>query len=137
MELIKQPNGKYCCLDYFGRLREDCINYTEQDIINLYIENAKRDMEKAKHFGEIISRIVSGNTLKAERVVTDKVLESMGFDKPYKELAKFIHQTPTNQQYVACDFATYGKCPNCGGSVQDGMGHTDEKCGKCGQLLKW
>lgn len=135
MEWIKQPNGKYCCLDYYGRI--NYANYTKQDIVNLYIENAKKDIENSKHFGEIIKRIADGNSIKVEKVVDDKVLKSMGFDKPYKELVKFIPSEPINQIYVSCDFATYGNCPNCGGSVRDGMGHTDEKCGKCGQLLKW
>ena len=135
MEWIKQPNGKYCCIDYYGR--ENYVNYTEKDIINLYVENAKRDIENAKHFGEIIKRIADGNSLKVERVIDDKTLKSMGFDKPYKELVKFIPLKPTNQQYTSCDFTTYGKCPNCGGSVQDGMGGKDEKCRSCGQLLKW
>ena len=135
MGLIKQPNGRYCSLDHYGR--ENFVNYTEQDVINLYIENAKKDMEKAEHFGKVIEYIASGKILKAERVITDKVLESMGFDKPYKELVKFIPCKPLNTQYVSCDFATYGKCPNCGGSVRDGMGGKDEKCKSCGQLLKW
>lgn len=135
MVLIKQPNGKYCSLDHYGR--EYFVNYTEQDVINLYIENAKRDIEKAEHFGKVIEYMTSGKMLKAERIINDKVLESMGFDKPYKELAKFIHLRPTNQNYASCDFTTYGKCPTCGGSVRDGMGGTDEKCRSCGQLLKW
>jgi hypothetical protein len=135
MEWIKQPNGKYCCVDYYGR--KNYANYTEQEIIDLYILNAKRDMEDAKHFGEIIKRIADGNSLRVERVIDDKTLKSMGFDKPYKELMKLIPLKPTNQEYVSCDFAAHGKCPNCGGGVQDGMGHTDEKCRSCGQLLKW
>lgn len=135
MGLIKQPNGKYCNLDSYGRA--NFVNYTEQDVINLYIENAKRDMKKAGHFGEVINCMTSGKMLKAERVIDDKVLESMGFDKPYKELVKFVPLRPTNQGYAACDFTTYGKCPNCGCGVQDGMGGTDEKCRVCGQLLKW
>lgn len=135
MEWIKQPNGKYCCIDHYGR--KDYIDYTEQDIINLYVEKAKRDIENAKHFGEIIKRIANGNYLKAEKVIDDKILKSMGFDKPYKELVKFIPLKPTNQQYASCDFTTYGKCPNCGGSVQDGMGYKEEKCRSCGQLLEW
>lgn len=135
MEWIKQPNGKYCCLDNYGR--KNYANYTEQEIIDLYISDAKRDMKDAKHFGEIIKRIANGNSLRAERVVDDKTLKSMGFDKPYKELVKFVPLKPLNPSYTSCDFGTYGKCPNCGGSVQNGMSGTDEKCKNCGQLLKW
>lgn len=135
MEWIKQPNGKYCCLDYYGRV--NYANYTEQDIINLYVTNAKKDMGEAKHFGEIIKRAADGNSLRVGRVIDDKILKTMGFDKPYKELVKFVPLKPTNQQYAACDFTTYGKCPNCGSSVQDGMGHKDDKCNSCGQLLQW
>lgn len=135
MELIKQPNGKYCSLDPNGRAHY--VNYTEQDVINLYIENAKKDMENAEHFGEIIKCIRRGKMFNVKDVITNKTLESMGFDKPYRDLVKFIPSEPTNQTYASCDFATYGKCPNCGGSVRDGMGGRDEKCRSCGQLLKW
>lgn len=132
--LIKQPNEKYCIVDYAGEVRR--YNLTEQDIINMYIEDAKACIGAAEHYGKIIKETVNvynGQTYD----IDDDVLKEMGFDKPYKELVKFIPRKPINTQYAPCDFATYGKCPNCGGSVQDGMGHRDEKCSKCCQLLKW
>ena len=133
--LIKQPNGNFCSMDSYGRL--EFKNYSEQDVINLYIKNAKKDMANSQHFGKIIEHIEYGTHLNAERVATDKELKSMGFEKSYKELVKYIPCKPLNTQYVSCDFATHGKCPNCGERVQNGIGHTDEKCSKCGQLLKW
>lgn len=134
MELIKQPNGKYCSLDWMGVVKFD--NYTEQDVIDMYIEQARKDIDNAKHFGEIIVRNEYGDS-KGMKMISDAQLEAMGFDKPYKELVKFVPRKPINQQYASCDFATYGKCPNCGCGVRDGMGGTDEKCRVCGQLLKW
>ncbi len=64
-------------------------------------------------------------------------LQAMGFDKPYKELIIYIPRKPVNTQYAGRDFTTYGRCPNCGNGVQDGMCGTDEKCARCRQLLKW
>ena len=64
------------------------------------------------------------------------MLKEMGFDKPYNELVKFVPRRPQDTMYASCDFTTYGKCPNCGEKVQNGMRHRDEKC-KCGQLLDW
>lgn len=124
--LIKQPNEKYCIVSYSG----DVVRYNlaEQDIINMYIEYAKACIGAAQHYGKLIEKTDE---------VNDSVLKEMGFDKTYNELVKFVPRKPTNQQYASCDFATYGKCPNCGGSVRDGMGGTDDKCGHCGQLLKW
>lgn len=133
--LIKQPNGKYCSADYRGEV--EFFNYTEQDIIDMYIEKAKEDIRKAEHFGVLIEKIENGDRCRVQRNIFDKELKSMGFDKPYNELVKFVPRRPINQTYVSCDFATYGKCPNCGGSVQDGMGSKDEKCRSCEQLLKW
>ena len=133
--LIKQPNGKYCSADYRGEVK--FLNYTEQDIINMYIETAKEDIKNAEHYGKLIEKIEYGECCRVRRNISDKDLKSMGFDKSYNELVKFVPRRPTSQFYASCDFATYGKCPNCGGSVRDGMGHKDEKCGKCGQLLKW
>lgn len=134
MDLIKQPNEKYCCLDWMGAVVFD--NYTEQDVINMYIENAKKDIGKAKHYGEIIVQN-ERNDCKGMKRINDDQLKSMGFDKSYNELVKFVPRKPVNTHYASCDFATYGKCPTCGGSVRDGMGGKDEKCQSCGQLLKW
>ena len=124
--LIKQPNEKYCIINYCG----DVFRYdlTEQDIIDMYIEDAKACIGAAEHYGELITQLND---------VNDSMLKEMGFDKPYNELVKFVPRKPTNQHYASCDFATYGNCPNCGKGVQDGMGGTDNKCRSCGQLLKW
>ena len=135
MDLIKQPNGKYCSADYHGRVK--FFNYTEQDVINIYVEQAKEDMKNAKHCGELIEKIENGDNCRAQRNVFDVDLELMGFDKPYNELVKFVLRRPLDTHYVSCDFATYGKCPNCGKSVQDGISYRDDKCRNCGQLLKW
>lgn len=134
MELIKQPNGRYCSLDWMGVIVFD--NYVEQDVINMYIEQARKDIDNAKHFGEIIVRNECGDS-KGMKMISDAQLKAMGFDKPYNELVKFVPRKPTHQEYASCDFATYGDCPNCGKTVVDGMGHKDEKCKYCGQLLKW
>ncbi len=133
--LIKQPNGKYCSVDYQGKA--SFFNYTEQDVIDMYIKQAKEDMKNAEHYGKIIEKIEYGDRCRVQRTISDEHLESMGFDRPYNKLVKFVPREPVNQSYAPCDFTTYAKCPNCGGSVQNGMGHKDEKCGNCDQLLKW
>ena len=133
-ELIKQPNGKYCKMDWGRSLK--FYNYTEEDIINMYIEKAKKDMEDAEHYGEIIKNIEK-NSDKKDRVIHDGVLVEMGFNKPYEELVKFIPRNPLHKSYSGHDCTTYAKCPSCGTIVQNGMGGTDTQCGKCGQLLEW
>lgn len=132
--LIKQPNGNYCVVDYAGGIRH--YNLTEQDIINMYIENAKAHIGAAEHYGNLIAKTVSEYSGKTNDI-PNNILKKMGFDKTYEELVKFVPRKAIDTQYAPCDFTTYGKCPNCGGSVQHGMGYTEEKCRKCGQLLKW
>lgn len=132
--LIKQPNEKYCIVDYAGSIRR--YNLTEQDIINMYIEDAKTCIGAAKHYGNIIAETVNSYSRETNDIPND-ILKKMGFDKTYDELVKFVPIKPINTQYAPYDFTTYGKCPTCSGSVQDGIGHKDEKCSKCGQLLKW
>lgn len=124
--LIKQPNEKYCIVNYAGDVTK--YNLTEQDIINMYISDAKACIGAAEHYGELIAKT---------NEINDGMLKEMGFDKPYNELIKFVPRKPIHQHYASCDFATYGNCPNCGDIVQDGIGFTDHKCQRCGQLLKW
>jgi hypothetical protein len=131
--LIKQPNGKYCIVDYDGEVER--YNLTEQGIVDMYIEDAKKYIETAENYGNLIAKTVRYNgTLNG---IHDDMLEAMGFDKSYDELVKFVPRKPTNQSYAHCDFTTYAKCPSCDEVVTNGMGHTDDKCRKCGQLLEW
>jgi hypothetical protein len=130
--LIKQPNEKYCVVNYAGEV--SCYNLTEQDIIDLYIEDAKAHIDAARHYGILIAETIGyeGKT----NDISDDVLKEMGFSKTYKELVKFVPRKPLATRYVNYDFTTYGKCPNCDETVRNGMGHTDNQC-KCGQSLKW
>lgn len=132
--LIKQPNGKYCIIN-----SSDISHYnlTEQDIINMYIEDAKACIGAAEHYGKIIAKTVSYICPQVVYPISNDVLKEMGFDKSYNELVKFVPRKPIDTHYASCDFTTYGKCPNCGESVQDGIGFTEGKCRSCGQLLEW
>ena len=49
MELIKQPNGKYCSVNYDGNFIFN--NYTEEEIVKMYIVMANDDMENNKSIG--------------------------------------------------------------------------------------
>lgn len=123
--LIRQPNGKFCYCNWYDG--NNTLNLTEQDVINMYIEMAKNEMNNAKHYGVLVER----------NAITDEELKAMGEKRTRKELLKHVPLNPVNQQYADCDFTTYANCPSCGNRVQNGMGHTDERCDKCGQLLKW
>ena len=133
-KIFEQPNGKYCSINNLGELI--FFDYTQQDIINMYIENTKEKIKKAKSSGDFIKEVMCIEKLERQRIVSDEHLKSMGFEKTYNELTKFIPRTPINTYYVSCNFATYGNCPNCGKQVQDGIDYTDKKC-SCGQILEW
>ena len=96
--LIKQPNGKYCSADYRGKVK--FFNYTEQDVIDMYIEKAKEDMRNAEHYGKLVERIEYGDNCRVQRNINEKELKLMGFDKPYSELVKFI--PPRANQSAVC-----------------------------------
>lgn len=133
--LIKQPNEKYCIVKFSGDVTH--YNLTEQDIINMYIEDAKTCIETSEHYGKIIANTVKDGYNEKLNRISDDILKEMGFDKTYDELLKYVPRKVTNTSYYGRDCTTYGKCPNCGGGVHDGIGGTDKKCGKCGQILKW
>ena len=127
--LIKQPNEKYCIVDYAGEVKR--YNLTEQDIIDMYIEDAKACIGAAEYYGKLIAKTIGSDG------ISDNVLKEMGFDRPYNELVKFVPRRPIHQTYASCDFTSYGKCPNCGKTVQNGIGFKEEKCKDCGQFLEW
>lgn len=132
--LVKQPNDKYCILDSDGKVI--LYNLIEQDIINMYIEYANNYLNNAKPYGDLIKKTIVGVHKERLNPISDHVLNEMGFDKTYTELVKYIPLRPVDKAYAPCDFTTYAECPQCGGTVQDGIGHTDKQC-KCGQLLNW
>lgn len=134
-KIYKQPNGKYCMMSPYcgGGVNQ---NLSEQDIIDRYIEEAKRkaenDIREAKNFGNIIEDIRPDYFAKGIKV--DDVLKEMGFEKPYNELIKYVPKKPLHQEYH--DFTTYGTCPNCKEQVSICMESGIKKC-KCGQMLDW
>ena len=68
-KLIKQPNGKYCMVGCFGELKG--FNLKEEDIIDMYIEEAKKAMKNADHFGKVIEGIESGEHYNKKREISD------------------------------------------------------------------
>lgn len=134
-KLIKQPNDKYCIVRYGEGVSK--YNLTEQDIIDMYIEDAKACIGAAGHFSNIIKETVSSGYEEKLNRISDDVLKEMGFDNTYDELLIFVPRKPKNTSYYGRDCTTYGNCPNCEGKVSSGMGGTDKQCRKCGQILNW
>ena len=81
--LIRQPNEKYCIVNFSGDVSR--YNLTEQDIINMYIEDAKACIGTAEHYGELITK-----TIRYGCTPSDDVLKAMGFDKSYQPLKTFL-----------------------------------------------
>ena len=123
MELIKQPNGKYCSVNYDGNFIFN--NYTEEEIVKMYIVMANDDMENSEHYGVIVERFLNNN-----KEMNNDLLKYLGFEQSWEELIKHIPRMPLN-------ITIYAKCPACGKMVVDGIGETDKKCRHCGQMLKW
>ena len=133
--LFKQPNGKYCIVNY-GEIKH--YNLTPEAVTELYVKEAQEEAEhsvkNAFGFGKIIE-----NFLHFQRPNTasrENILKEMGFEIPYEELTKYVPQKPISPNYSSCNFATYGKCPNCHATVENGIGFKQEKC-DCGQMLDW
>jgi hypothetical protein len=132
--IIKQTNGKYLIYD-FGRGVK--INYSQEDIIDTYIERAKeqakKDMEEANGLDYILkSEIECDNT-----IIAEKDLQEMGINISKDELIKKVPLKPKDKQYIGCDFTTWAKCPNCNAKVYDSISGTQTKCSECGQMLDW
>ena len=123
--LLKQPNGKFCSCDW--NFANKKFNLTEQDVIDMYIDKAKSDMDNAGSLMALVER----------EDITDDELKETGSTKTLDELRKYIPLRPAYQSYDSHGFTMHGKCPSCGANVQDGWGYTHDKCDTCGQLLSW
>ena len=109
------------------------INLTKEDYIQLRIDELMEDIDS-----EIkCENLYSMTDLVIRHKISNEVLKSMGCEKTYEEMCKYIPKRVESQSYYGRDCTTYGKCPTCGGHVQDGIGGTDSKCRVCGQVLIW
>lgn len=125
--IFKQPNGKICLAGDYTLL----YNLTEEE----FIEHEKQKAEvKAKYMLQNPGNI---NDIIKYRKITDEQLKEMGYEKTYEEMMKYIPKRVVGGIYYGRDCTTYGKCPTCDAPVQDGIGYTDHKCNKCGQVLDW
>ena len=129
--LIKQPNGKYCYVNPSNLTM--AINLTKEEYKEMRIAQTIMQVENELHEGNL-SPIVD---LIKYRKVSDEQLKSMGYEKTYEEMCKYIPKRVVNSRYYGRDCTSYGKCPTCGAPVQDGIGGTDKVCKKCNQVLKW
>ena len=127
--LIKQPNGKYC----YAERNSLAMNLTKEDYTEMRIAQTMMQIESELH-EENLSPIAD---LIKYRKVTDDQLKSMGYEKTYEEMCKYIPKRVINTSYSGRDCTTYGNCPTCDAPVQNGMGCTDKVCRKCNQILQW
>lgn len=122
-----QPNGKICIVEphtlLYNFSKEEFIEYEKQKAE----ENAKYQMQNPSNISDIIRF----------KKISDTQLKEMGYDKTYEEMIKYVPKRVKQCKYSGRDCTTYGKCPTCGASVQDGIGFTNDQCSKCGQILDW
>lgn len=126
--LIRQPNGNICICDWNGEIEQ--MNLSEDEYVEYCADKARefvKNPDNIKNFGELIKL----------KNVSDEQLKEMGSDKTFAELIKFVPCKPIRPQYISVNFETQGLCPSCGAFVVNGMGGTDEKCKKCGQVIMW
>lgn len=138
MEIFKQPNGKYATLSdhlYYKGAKNITLktNLTEDEVIEAFMIEAR---DRAKNIMKTDKLQISAKSM-IEAHFTDKQYKQMGFSGGYDELKKFVPAHVENQSYCGHDCTTYGKCPTCGETVQNGMGGTDKVCPICQQILTW
>ena len=126
--LIKQPNGKY------SYMKDDKIitNLLADDYVSI-----KKQEAKTRAIKELQECSDSPVYLIENYNPSDEELKSMGYEKTYDEMIKYIPKKVTHRSYSGRDCTEYGKCPTCGNPVMDGIGHTDKVCRNCNQTLKW
>ena len=134
MILVRQPNGKYLTYSWLKYVN---TNLTEEDIKNIYIENAKKQAEIDICNAKGLDCVLKDEFRYGIKLLTDKDLKDMEINISKKELIKKVPLKPTNKKYISCNFETIAQCPNCGANVVNGIGYTQEKCGKCEQMLDW
>lgn len=132
--IIKQTNGKYLIYDYGKEIK---VNYSEDDIINVYIEKAKKQAKKDMNEANGLDYLLKYEIERDNTIITEKNLQEIGINIPKSELVKKVPLKPKNKQYIGCDFTTWAKCPNCDSKVYDSIGGTQTECHECGQLLDW
>ena len=126
--IVKQPNGKYCYL-----IRDTIrINLTEDEYIQIRLKEEEILIRK---------ELENCHTDPVEMIkrweVSDEDLRSMGYDKTYAEMTKYIPKRVINSSYSSRDCMSFAHCPVCNTVVVDGMGTTTHVCPECNQRLEW
>lgn len=127
--LIKQPNGKYC----YTNGNEIKENLTEEEYKCMRFDqfmNQLNEELKEENLSNI-SDLIKYHTL------SDKQLHSMGYEKTYDEMIKYIPKEVIKKTYYGRDCTIYGHCPTCDENVENGMFKIDKECPKCKQVLIW
>lgn len=135
MAIIKQTNGKYLVWNYADDSIK--INLSNEDIINIYIQEAKEQAEKDMQKAEGLDYLLKHEIGYGEPKISDEQLKEMNINIPKSELTKKIPLIPKDKEYIGAAFATYAKCPSCNSKVYSGIMGQDAECDNCGQMLDW